>query len=66
MLAPLRCCKCDSKDHDDKRCPFYPNEREAHNDAQLGDTVRHMKTVDITISVDDAIVQRSKRNNGWF
>jgi hypothetical protein len=66
MLAPLRCCKCDSKDHDGKHCPFYREEREAHNDAQLGDTVRHMNQVDITISLDGASVQRSQQNIGWF
>ena len=66
MLAPLRCCKCDSKDHDGKHCPFYRNEREAHNDAQFGDTVRHMNQVDISISLDGAILQRSQQNIGWF
>ena len=66
MSAPLRCCKCDSKDHDGKHCPSYPNEREAHSDAQFGDTVRHMDQVDITISADGAIVQRSQRKIGWF
>ena len=46
--------------------PFFRRAREAHADAQVGDNVPHMNQVDITISVDGAIVQRSQREIGWF
>ena len=63
MLALLRCSKCDAVGHDGDHCPFFPEEREPHDDAQLGDTVPHMNQVTITISVDGAIVERCQREN---
>jgi len=66
MMALLHCSKCDRVGHDRDHCPFFPEEREPHADAQLGDNVNHMDQVNIAISVDGAIVEQCQREIGWF
>ena len=61
MMALLQCSKCDAVGHDAEHCPFLPEAREPHDDAQLGDNVPHMDQVNISICVDGAIVEQCQR-----
>ena len=62
----MRCTRCDRAGHAAVNCPFFRQERDGHADAQLGDNVPHVKQVQITISVNEIVMQQSQREVGWW
>ena len=70
-VAPLadmviECERCGRLGHDGLRCPHFAAPRANHPDAAWGDTVPHMNEITVTITCDDALVERAQRRVNWW
>ena len=67
MIAePRRCCRCDQIGHTADACVFFPNERDDHPDAKLGDTTPHLQHTQILLTVEGQVIERNRRLPGWW
>ena len=62
----LICSRCDAIGHSAESCPHYRQEREQHQDAAWGDSVRHMQETNISITCNGIELLHHHKVAGWW